>query len=117
MRRIKQAIIIRADLKMGKGKIAAQCSHAAIEAYEKAMQKDGAVVLEWKGHGMPKIVLKVNSEKELLTLFEQAKRIVPAALIKDAGKTQVEPGTATCIALGPADEAEIDRFTKSLKLL
>ncbi len=114
---MKQAIIVRKDLKMSAGKISAQVAHAAIEAYDKALAKDSAAVGEWKMQGMPKIVLKAASEKELLEIFEAAKKRVPAALIKDAGKTQIEPGSITCIALGPAQESEIDRHTKHLKLL
>ena len=111
---LKQAIVVRADLKMGKGKIAAQCSHASVSVLEKV---DEDVYEEWVSQGMKKVVLKVGSKRELLELFEQAKRRLPAALIKDAGLTQVEPGEPTCIAIGPADEADLDKLTGHLKLL
>ena len=62
-------------------------------------------------------MLKVGSEKELLELSERAKRTLPAALIKDAGRTQIEQGSVTCVGIGPAPENEIDKFTKDLKLL
>lgn len=114
---LKQVLVVRSDLKMGKGKIAAQCSHAAIEVYEKTLKAAPLWAEEWKSRGMPKIVVKVNSRKELLELFERTKKVLPAALIKDAGKTQVEPGEPTCIGIGPAPEAEINKFTKDLKLL
>ncbi len=113
----KQAIIIRNDLKMGKGKIAAQASHASVEAMEKTKTKFPEWVEEWKQTGTQKVVLKVNSEKELLELFESAKKEIPSALIRDAGRTQIEPGTKTCIGLGPAPENLIDKYTKELKLL
>jgi len=114
MAELKQAIIVRADLKMGKGKIAAQTAHASIEAMGKA---DETTVAEWKQQGMKKVVLKVQSEKELLELFMRAKRELPCALIKDAGLTQIESGTATAVGIGPAEESKIDKFTKGLKLL
>lgn len=114
---VKQVLVVRKDLGMGAGKIAAQCSHAAIEAYEKTMRKNPEWVQEWKSSGMGKIVLKVNSKKELLELFEKVKKILPTALITDAGKTQIEPGEQTCIGIGPAPESEINRYTKELKLL
>ncbi len=113
----KQAIVIRTDLKMGKGKTAVQSSHASIEAMEKTKIKRPDWVKEWKQTGMQKIVLKVNSEKELLELFELTKKEIPSALIRDAGRTQIPSGTKTCIGVGPAPEELINKYTKKLKLL
>lgn len=115
MNSLKQAIIVRKDLKMKPGKIAAQAAHASLAALDKV--QDEGIVEDWKNSGMPKIVLKVNSEKELLDLFMQAKKELPCALIKDAGRTQVEPGTTTCMGIGPAEESKINKFTGKLKLL
>lgn len=111
---LKQAIVVRADLGMGKGKIAAQASHASVNVLEKANSK---VIEEWKQQGMKKIVLKIGSKRELLELFQKMKKIFPAALIKDAGLTQITPGEPTCIAIGPAEEIELDKFLGDLKLL
>ncbi|MDD5163898.1 MAG: peptidyl-tRNA hydrolase Pth2 [Candidatus ainarchaeum sp.] len=111
---MKQVIVVRADLKMGKGKIAAQCAHASIEAMFKAHNRD---VEAWRETGMKKIVLKISSKKELFELFEKMKKKFPTALIKDAGLTQIESGEATCIGIGPAEEKEIDEFVGHLKLL
>ncbi len=114
---LKQAMVIRNDLKMGKGKIAAQCAHASLEAYEKTLKQAPLWAEEWKATGQAKIVLKVNSKKELLELFEKTRKKIPASLVKDAGRTQVEAGEPTCIGIGPCPEAEINMFTKDLKLL
>ena len=110
-------IAVRTDLKMGKGKIAAQCCHASLEAYEKALKHSPRWVEEWKETGQAKVVVKILGKKGLLELFERAKRELPAALIKDAGRTQIEAGEPTCVGIGPAPESEIDKFTKELKLL
>ena len=72
---------------------------------------------QWEGEGQKKIVLKVGSEAELFALFEAMKREIPCALIHDAGKTQLEPGTATCFGAGPAEESLINKYCKGLKLL
>lgn len=114
---LKQVIIVRTDLKMEKGKIAAQCSHAAVEALEKTRKKNKEIAEEWLFEGMPKIVLKAGSEKELLEIFEKAKKTIPAALVIDAGRTQVEKGSITALGIGPWNSAEIDKLTKHLKLL
>jgi PTH2 family peptidyl-tRNA hydrolase len=111
----KQAIVVRADLEMGKGKMVAQGSHASLMAYKLARDADAS---EWEESGSKKITLKVSSEAELLDVFMKAKAAkLPAALVKDAGHTQVVPGTPTAVAIGPAPEGEIDRITGGLKLL
>jgi PTH2 family peptidyl-tRNA hydrolase len=113
----KQAIIVRTDLKMGKGKLASQAAHASVSAMRKAEKESRKAVEEWEREGQKKIVLKVGSEGELLRLFEVMKKEIPCALVKDAGKTQLEPGTATCFGAGPAEESLIDKYCKGLKLL
>lgn len=114
---LKQVIIIRSDLDLGKGKIASQVAHASLSSYRKAELADKWVARRWEAEGQKKVVLKVGSEGELLQLYERMKREIPCALIRDAGHTQVEPGTITCFGAGPADEAKIDKYTKELKLL
>lgn len=111
---MKQAIILRRDLKLSAGKAAAQASHASVEAYKKADEESRN---EWESIGQKKVVLRVESEKELLDIFMQAKRgKLPCALIKDAGHTQIAPGTITAVSIGPAEDMIIDKLTGSLKL-
>lgn len=111
----KQVILIRADLKLPKGKLAAQCAHASVEAVLKSNPK---TVKEWRNEGMAKIVLKVKDEKELIKYFLQAKDDdLTAALITDAGRTVVAPGTKTGVAIGPDEEDKIDKITEKLPLL
>ena len=117
MGELKQAIIIRSDLKMGKGKCAGQSAHASVSALRKAEARAPDAVAQWEEQGQKKIVLKVGSEDELFALFERMKKEIPCALIHDAGKTQLEPGTATCFGAGPADESLINKYCKDLKLL
>ncbi len=114
---MKQVIVTRSDLKLGKGKLAAHVAHASLEGYKEAKRRNAEIVEEWEREGQRKIVVKVKDESEMLELFEKAKRFVPCALIRDAGLTQIEPGTLTCIAIGPWKDEEVDRLTKDLKLL
>lgn len=113
----KQVIVLRTDLGMGKGKIASQAAHASIEAFLKTQKKDSFLAENWLRQGMPKIVLKVKSEKELLELFEQAKKRFSCALIRDAGRTQVEEGSITALGIGPVSGNEVDKLTGKMKLL
>jgi PTH2 family peptidyl-tRNA hydrolase len=115
---MKQVIVVRSDLKMGKGKIAAQVAHASLSAAEEAMGKRVSWFDGWKEGGQAKVVLKVQSEEELQELFRKAKSAkLPASLIEDRGLTQVEPGTVTCLGIGPGPDDDIDRITGKLRLL
>jgi peptidyl-tRNA hydrolase, PTH2 family len=109
-----QYIIVNNSLGMNKGKIAAQASHASVSVLDKA---DDSVINDWKDNGMKKIVLKVATTEELLALFEKAKKRFPCALITDAGKTQIAPGSKTCFACGPIEEEEGQKMFGELKLL
>ncbi len=111
---LKQVIVVRKDLNMGVGKTSSQVAHASIAAMFKSHNGD---VEAWRSEGMKKVVLKVATKKELLELFEKLKKKFPAALIKDAGLTQIESGEPTCIGIGPVEEKEIDFFIAHLKLL
>lgn len=114
----KQIIIIRKDIGMSVGKISAQVSHASLSAFKKTERKHPEVARDWEMEGQKKVVLKVNGEEELLEMFELAKKEeIPAELIRDAGHTQIEPGTVTCVGIGPWDEEELDKLFGDLKLL
>src|SRR3989344_8269433 len=105
----KQVILIRQDLKLPKGKAAAQCAHASVEA---VLKSDAKLVKAWRQEGMAKIVLKVKDEKELLHYFQKAKDAgLTASLITDAGRTVIAPGTKTCVGIGPDQEEKIDEIT------
>ncbi|EDW60367.2 probable peptidyl-tRNA hydrolase 2 [Drosophila virilis] len=117
----KLALVVRGDLKMGKGKTAAQCAHAAVMCYQHAAQgseAQNALLQRWCRMGQPKIVLRVDSYEQLNGLQLQAQQAdVVAALVRDAGRTQLEAGTATVLGLGPATAAELDKLVAHLKLL
>lgn len=111
----KQAIVVRKDIDMGKGKTCAQVSHASLEAYVKSGKE---IREQWRSEGARKVVVKCDSLEQLLDLFEQAKRAgLTCVSISDAGLTQIEPGTMTCIGIGPDEESKIDRIIGKLKLL
>lgn len=115
---IKQVIIVREDLKMSKGKIAVQVAHAAINAAEKAKEKNYKWWEKWFEEGQRKIVLKVNDERSLLELYNKAlSNNLPAILIYDLGLTELPSNTLTCLGIGPAPSNIIDKITGSLPLL
>jgi PTH2 family peptidyl-tRNA hydrolase len=114
---IKQVVIVRTDLDMGKGKIAAQVGHACVLGAEHVRKSNPEWFSQW-WEGQEKIVLKVSSLKELEQVKQDAIELdIPWSEVTDAGHTQISPGTTTCISLGPAPEEKIDKITGDLKLL
>lgn len=110
----KQVIVMRKDLRLPSGKIGAQAAHAAVESALRSPKND---LKTWRDQGQKKVVVAVQSLEELYTYMQQAKdNQLPTAIITDAGRTIVEPGTVTCGAIGPADETTIDRITGKLPL-
>ena len=112
---MKQVILVREDLKLPKGKMAAQVAHASVESVLKSSKSK---VDEWHSEGMKKVVLSVKDEAELKKYQQLAKtEKLVASLITDAGHTVVEPGTVTCLGIGPDDEEKIDKITGKLKMM
>ncbi len=113
--RWKQCLVIRGDIKMSCGKISAQAAHAAVAAFERC---DRETRERWLMEGQKKVVLKVKDERSLHELKTIADaRGISAALIQDAGLTELPPGTTTALGLGPARTDEMDRITADLPLL
>ena len=113
--RYKQVILAREDLKLPRGKLSAQVSHASVDC---VLKSDKKIIEKWKNQGGKKVVLKVADEKELLKYMSIAENEgLKVALIKDAGHTVVEPGTITCLGIGPDLEEKIDKVTGKLKMV
>jgi PTH2 family peptidyl-tRNA hydrolase len=114
----KLVIAVRRDLEMGKGKIAVQVGHATITAAEETRRVHPEWWKNWFHEGQCKVVVKVNSESDLEDLKDEADELgLGAAIIHDSGLTQVDPGTATCIGIGPAPAELVDKITGELPLL
>lgn len=114
----KQVIAVRTDLKMGKGKLAVQVSHAAVSATEEARKKHSEWWQAWLEEGQCKVAVKVKSLAELLHLEKEAIHMkLPHCLITDRGLTQLPPSTVTCLGIGPAPSIQVDKITGKLPLL
>jgi PTH2 family peptidyl-tRNA hydrolase len=113
--RWKQCLVIRGDIRMSCGKISAQAAHAAVAAFNRC---DRETRERWLSEGQKKVVLRVKDERGLLELKTLAEaRGIAAALIEDAGLTELPAGTVTALGLGPALTEEMDRITADLPLL
>ncbi|RNF10812.1 peptidyl-tRNA hydrolase, PTH2 family [Trypanosoma rangeli] len=145
---LKMTLVVRKDLRMGTGKIAAQCAHAAVavtEKVERRRQQKGTAIptsktvaaegldedettthwdewVEWYDawmfSGSTKIVLQCSSEEKLMEACREAKQVgLPHTVVRDAGRTQIAPGSKTVLAVGPAPVKLVDRVTGCFKLL
>ena len=131
---VKQVLCVRRDLNMRKGKIAAQCAHASLKVFLDKATIDyenrtglGAdlnlrltpEMLFWMDGVYAKICVSVDSEAELLEVYQKALDAdIPCSLITDAGLTEFNNvPTKTVVAIGPAKTEEINKITGGLKLL
>lgn len=113
----KMVLVVRNDLKMGKGKVAAQCSHAAVSAYKQVLRRNPELLQRWEYCGQPKVVVKAPDEDALIDLLGHAKEVgLSVSLIQDAGRTQIAPGSRTVLGIGPGPADLIDSVTGDLKL-
>lgn len=112
---MKQVIVMRVDLPMGRGKLAAQACHASLGSYKRA---DDKIISKWEQEGGKKVVVKVNSLKELFEVYELIKSTdMPYFLVQDAGHTELPESTVTCLGIGPDKDEKIDKITGEFKLL
>lgn len=114
----KLVILVRNDVKMTKGKIAAQVAHAAVNCAFASRKKDPVKFNKWYDTGQAKVVLKVDSLKDLFEFKAVAEaQGITCSLITDAGRTQIDPGTVTCLGIGPDKGSVLDKITGDLKML
>lgn len=121
-RLIKQAIVIRKDLGMRRGKEISQGSHASM-AFMVEKRRGNLITLDaidtlWLQNGQTKITTKVDSEEELMVIYEKAKSLgLKVHLITDLGHTEFNGvPTKTALAIGPNYSDQIDKVTGELKL-
>ncbi len=120
---VRMTLVVRQDLKMGKGKAAAQCSHATLALYKKITNPqlesyNPELVNRWElGNGQAKITLQVPNQEEMDLLYAKAISLgINSYIVHDAGRTQIAAGSATVLGLGPAPKRILDEVTGDLKL-
>ena len=131
----KMVLVVNSSLAMGKGKVSAQCGHAAVLCYKAAMVEVPVVLARWERIGMAKVVVKAR-EEELEVLVGRARKAgVLVVEVRDAGRTQVDndhlhyhhqvhdhhhpqvaAGSLTVVGLGPGPATQLDQVSSGLKL-
>jgi peptidyl-tRNA hydrolase len=111
-------LCVNQELSMGKGKIAAQCCHAAVGCYKRAKKQCPKALQAWEHTGCAKIALKCPTEEEIeLIAVKAMERDIPCYLVEDAGRTQIAAGSRTVLGLGPAPAYVFEEITSHLKLM
>ena len=114
----KMMLVVNQELSMGKGKIAAQCCHAAVGCYKRARKQCPAAVAAWERTGCAKIALKCPTEATLEDVAVRAlAKEIPCYLVQDAGRTQIAAGSRTVLGLGPAPVSVFEGVSDHLKLM
>ncbi|XP_021847768.1 uncharacterized protein [Spinacia oleracea] len=115
---LKMVLVVRQDLKMGTGKIASQCAHAATGMYAELMLSQRFLLRQWEQCGQAKIVVTCKNQKEMNKLQQDAESIgLPTFVVADAGRTQIAAGSKTVLAIGPGSKASVDSVTGKQRLL
>lgn len=142
---VKMTLVVRKDLKMGTGKIAAQCAHAAVAVVEQLLSNQASLAAApsssllkndddaagfssarlweqwytaWHLSGSSKVALQCQDEETMMKLARHAKELqLPSYVIRDAGRTQIAAGSKTVLAVGPGPKSLVDAVTGHLKLL
>jgi PTH2 family peptidyl-tRNA hydrolase len=115
----KMVLVIRGELRLTAGKAAVQIAHAAVLLVERAMEgRPTPAYKAWRSAGQRKIAVVAKTLDDLKALERKARSLgLPTVLVEDAGFTEVAPGTATCLGIGPGRSAELDAVTGGLPLL
>ena len=119
---LKMVFLVRQDLKMKAGKIAAQVAHAALGLYDDIIFGNNQYQQEaldfWVTYGQKKIVLKVPNLETMNNALNQCKQAnIANCLITDAGCTQIPPGSKTVLGIGPDKSEKINKITGTFKLM
>ncbi len=115
--RYKMVVAIRTDIRLSPGKMAVQVAHAAVSCALSARKNNDRWFKAWFREGQKKVVVKGGNLRELYILKNSAEGLgLPTSIVQDAGLTEIEPGTVTCLGIGPGPSPEVDKVTGSLPL-
>ncbi len=115
---LTMVLVTRKDLTLSRGKLAAQCGHAAVECALKAKRETPRKLENWRTNGARKIVVEAPSLDTLKRLFGAAQAAdIVAYMVRDAGHTEIPSGTITVVGLGPDTRDKIDTLTGGFSLV
>ena len=100
--------VVRKDLKMRQGKIAAQCGHASLGIFQKVVKHMPFIAEQWLEKKFPKVFYFCQNE-DVMNAMEHSGRQKGylTLIIHDAGRTQIAAGSATVLAIGPVKKDDV----------
>ena len=115
---LTMVLVTRKDLTLSRGKLAAQCGHAAVECALKAARECPKQLESWREDGARKIVVEAPNLDALKRVFGAAQAAdIVCYMVHDAGHTEIPSGTVTVVGLGPGSRDSIDALTGSFGLV
>ena len=115
---LTMVLVTRQDLQLSKGKLAAQCAHAAADCVLSAKRSNPRTLDQYLRRGARKFVCKGPDVISLKHVYSRAKKAgLVCQLVTDAGHTEIPPGTETVVGIGPGPRGEIDKITGQLSLV
>lgn len=113
----KLMIVVRNDLDISSGKLAVQASHASVSCAVESEKKKKKYFKRWMKEGQKKVLVKCDDVEHMEFLRDRAeKEGLVTKIVSDAGLTEVESGTKTCLGIGPGPNELVDEITGELSL-
>lgn len=110
--------VVRKDLKMRQGKIAAQCGHASLGIFQKIVKMQPLLAEKWLNAEFPKVFYYCTDEEQMNLIDAIAQSMGYATvIIHDAGRTQIAAGSATVLSFGPVRKSEVSAIVDQLGLV
>ncbi len=117
-RELKMWLAVRQDIKMSKGKLAAQSGHAYGDLYVAALTHVPELFQQYQAHATPKITVKAKNADAIDRIAAEClKANICYETVRDAGRSELEPGTVTVVAFGPAYFDELPKFLQRLQVM
>ncbi|MBS3817318.1 MAG: peptidyl-tRNA hydrolase Pth2 [Candidatus Thermoplasmatota archaeon] len=113
----KLVLVVRDDLNLSPGKLAVQASHAAVSCALKSKKEKKKYFKRWMDEGQKKVLVNCDDLEHMEFLKTRAKKEgLTTKLVSDAGLTEVQSGTKTCLGIGPGPNNLVDKITGDLSL-
>ena len=127
MSELKMWAVLADDTPLSLGKAVAMAGHAYGNLFEDARASHPELMAAYTGRrapgepvtqGQAKITVRAKNRAALLRAYDEAVAAgLPAMLVRDEGRSEVEPGTPVIVVFGPARRDDLPKFLYKLQRL
>lgn len=101
-----------------RGKFMAQAGHAFLHSFWDSEERFPDIAKEYRdGQHARKITLVVDTDEQMLAIYEKYRRVCGATKVVDSGFTVFTEPTLTCIGIGPINDFLVQDDIRNLKTL